>query len=231
RTQIQVRHEREQRAAVVGDPFPNSTRQFIVCPVAGACLRIRGDVRRVHLSGEALQQVHVLARAQCSGQDRCLWVRPVMLCMATHAVGYMVHQIIAARQPRWRAVELPCRQLPRPRPDERSPADGGRNGCDRNRCQNGQHPCSHLPTLFHLCPRNPGPTPSLLNGIPILTSCMAPYTLDALPCEANRSLHWRLHAPQALAPPANTAFFNEDSALTGVHTCLESCNRFPTRSR
>jgi PPOX class probable F420-dependent enzyme len=44
------------------------------------------------------------------------------------------------------------------------------------------------------------------------------------------SLHWRLNTPQALAPPADTAFFDEDSALTGVHTCLEGCNRFPTRS-
>src|SRR5215472_12522078 len=102
-------------ATVVADSFPNSPRQLIVCPIAGAGLWIRGYVRRVHLSGKALQEVHVLARAQRPGQDRRFPVRPVMLRMASHAVDHMIHQISSARQPCWRVVELPCRQRPRPR--------------------------------------------------------------------------------------------------------------------
>ena len=89
-------------------------RQLIVAPASRARFRIRSDIRCIHLSGEALEDVHVLPRAQRLRQYGRVVRCPIVLCMATHAVSYVPDQVLAPRQACRRALELPRRERARP---------------------------------------------------------------------------------------------------------------------
>ena len=113
--EIRVWHERKQRPPVVTDAFADGARQLVVGPFACARFRIGSDVRRIHLSGETLQHIHVLARAERVGQNRRIVRSPVVLRVATHAVCHVPDEVLAARQARRRALKFPRRERARPR--------------------------------------------------------------------------------------------------------------------
>ena len=70
----------------MADALANGPRQLIVAPVARARFRIRSDIRRIHFSGKALKDVHVLARAERVRQNGRIVRGPIVLRVAIHAV-------------------------------------------------------------------------------------------------------------------------------------------------
>src|SRR5271155_5338413 len=106
------------------DPLANGPRELIVCPVTSARFRIGSDIRRKHLSGEALKNRHVLASAERVRQNGCISGRPVVLRVAPRAVCHSIEEIFTAGYACRRALKSPRRQRARPRTDKRPPADG-----------------------------------------------------------------------------------------------------------
>src|SRR5579863_7970282 len=103
--EIQVRHKRKQRSTVVADTLTDGARQLIVAPAPRTGFVIRGDIRRIHLSGETFQDIHVLARAEGSREYGCVVFCPVVFRVASHAIAYISDQVLAASQAFWRALK------------------------------------------------------------------------------------------------------------------------------
>ena len=93
--EIQVRHKRKQSPTVVADALADGACQLIVAPTPRARSGIWSDIRRVHLSGKALEYIHVLVRAVRFRKHGRIVRCPVVFCVASHAIDYITYQILA----------------------------------------------------------------------------------------------------------------------------------------
>ena len=146
---ILIGHERKERAAVVPHTLANGARKLIVGPGAGAGLGVRSDVRSGNLSREALEHGHVLARAERSGRDRRVVLRPVVLRVTIDAVEDVADEILAAREALRSAIELARGERARLRPYEGPPADGDGDAHGEHDHQREDGPHQYLSKFLH----------------------------------------------------------------------------------
>lgn len=151
-----IRHQREERATVVPDPFADGARQLVVRPSAGAGLRVRRDVRHVQprdsFPGPAAPALFRARPWRKAGRV------PVDLAVAEEAAAYGGRQVPAALEALGRTLERPIGERPCPRPDGWPDADDGgerRRREDQQREQGETE--SFEPSTHGRPPRAPGP--------------------------------------------------------------------------
>lgn len=143
---ILVRHDREQRTAVVSDAFADGACQLIVGPGTSAGFSVGRDVRR---SDDEATLIDHHAAAAPGGEGRRNSRRRISIevRVTIKAAEHSFNQVLAVLQAPRRALEVAIGQRPAFRAQHRSPADCNRDEHGHNR----SHAVALQPvTLFHL---------------------------------------------------------------------------------
>ena len=143
-TEVFVRHERKQRAAVVADAFANGPRELVVGPVSRSRFLVGCDVRRIHLAWEIQQRERRRTSPVRARFDWRVVLSPVSLAMARKAVQEILGEVAPAIHPFGRRGKPAIGQRPGAGTDERTPPDCGRNGDDEQHDERCEYPTGNF---------------------------------------------------------------------------------------